>query len=404
MIRPTGTSTSFAHIDWRNATAPGPDDLDLRERRLVEQAGRPSASRAPRRRSRATSARPPSRAVGAPRRRRRRSSRTSSGAPSRTSRRRTRRDPRGSGRSAPSAAAGRTDAPRSGSGCRSRSRSSRSSARACSPGFDRPARTAGCPSSRGRARARRRRSTTPSGARSRPRPAIPCAENPAATKKPRDLGLAEDELVVRREALGAVDDPVDARVGHRRDAPDGALHDRLEALHVGRQQLAVEVGRDAVERPRRRVALVAAHAQPADLLAEVDEVVRVAELRQARVDALDRLGEEVLVRHRDDRHGDADHPADLRREHAAGVDHDVGADLGAFARVLDGHAGHAAAIRADRDDPGVRADLGAALPRAGGQRVGQPGRVEPAVGRQPDGAEDAVGRHQREAILRLARP
>ena len=31
----------------------------------------------------------------------------------------------------------------------------------------------------------------------------------------------------------------------------------------------VEVGRDAVERPRRRVALVAAHAQPADLLAEV---------------------------------------------------------------------------------------------------------------------------------------
>ena len=128
---------------------------------------------------------------------------------------------------------------------------------------------------------------------------------------------------------------VTPRVGHRRDAPDGAFHDRLEARPVGREELAVEVGRDAVERPRRRVALVAAHAQPADLLAEVDEVVRVAQLGQARVDALDRLGEEVLVGHRDDRHGDAGQPPDLGREHAAGVDDDVGGDLRALALVLD---------------------------------------------------------------------
>ena len=76
----------------------------------------------------------------------------------------------------------------------------------------------------------------------------------------------------------------------------------------------------------------------------------------------------------------------------------------AFALVLDGHAGHPAAIRADRDDPRVRPDLRAALARAGGQRVGEPGRVEPAVGRQPDGAQDAVGRHEREAVLRLLAP
>ena len=116
-----------------------------------------------------------------------------------------------------------------------------------------------------------------------------------------------------------------AIAGH---APDRALHDRLEAGHVGRQQLAVEVGRDAVERPRRRVALVAAHAQPADLLAEVDEVVRVAQLRQAGVDAVERLGEQVLVGHRDDRHGDADHAARSPGANMpAGVDDDVGRDV-----------------------------------------------------------------------------
>ena len=44
--------------------------------------------------------------------------------------------------------------------------------------------------------------------------------------------------------------------------------------------------------------------------------------------------------------------------------------------------------------PRARAPAASALAR--------PGRVEPAVGRQPDGAEDAVGRHQREAVLGLA--
>ena len=121
------------------------------------------------------------------------------------------------------------------------------------------------------------------------------------------------------------------------------------------------------------------------------------------MDALDRLGEEVLVGHRDDRHGHADQPADLRGEHPAGVDDDVGADLRSLAPVFDRHAGDPAAIRADGDDPGLRADPGAALPGAGSQRVGETRRIQPAVGRQPDSAEDAIGRHEREAVLRLLR-
>ena len=173
--------------------------------------------------------------------------------------------------------------------------------------------------------------------------------------------------------------------------------------HVGCQELAVEVGRDPVKRPGSRIALVAAHAQSADLLAEVDEVVGVAELRKARVDALDRLGEEVLVGHRDDRHGHADQPGDLRGEHPAGVHHHVGADLRSIAPVFDRHAGDPAAIRADGDDARLRSDPGAALPGAGSQRVGETRRIQPAVGRQPDSAEDPIGRHEREAVLGLLR-
>ncbi len=104
------------------------------------------------------------------------------------------------------------------------------------------------------------------------------------------------------------------------------------------------------------------------------------------------------MRHRDDRHGHADHPADLWREHAARVDDHVGADLAPFALVLDGHAGHPATVGADRHDARLRADLGTALAGARGQRIGEPRRVEPAVGRQPDGAEHAIGGHQREAV------
>ena len=144
--------------------------------------------------------------------------------------------------------------------------------------------------------------------------------------------------------------PASAIAGTRRIAPAMIC---LEPRPVGREELAVEVGRDAVERPRRGVPLVAAHAQPADLLAEVDEVVRVAQLGQAGVDALDRLGEEVLVGHRDDRDRHARQPADLRREHAAGVDHDVGCDRLAPAvgpRPRRRSPGHAR--RADRRRPG----------------------------------------------------
>ena len=105
------------------------------------------------------------------------------------------------------------------------------------------------------------------------------------------------------------------------------------------------------------------------------------------------------MRHRDDRHVDAGEGADLLREHAARVDHDPGLDRAPVG--LD--AGHLAALDRDPRDARARVDLGAAAARALGEREGELARVDVAVARQVRGAEDAVGRHRREELLRLGR-
>ena len=71
-----------------------------------------------------------------------------------------------------------------------------------------------------------------------PAPAMPCAQNPAATKKPGDLGLAETELVVGRERLRTVDHPADAGVGQHRHAALRVRRDLLEPRPVLGEQFA----------------------------------------------------------------------------------------------------------------------------------------------------------------------
>jgi hypothetical protein len=99
------------------------------------------------------------------------------------------------------------------------------------------------------------------------------------------------------------------------------VRDLLEARPVLLEQAPVEVRRDAVDqvlvqRPRRRLALVAAHHEPLALLAVVDEVVGVAQRRQVVRALVERLRHEVLVRERDDRHAHARHAPDLGGVHA----------------------------------------------------------------------------------------
>ena len=162
-----------------------------------------------------------------------------------------------------------------------------------------------------------------------------------------DLRLAEAELVVGREALRPVDHARDLHVLHLRHAPARVHDDLLEAVPVVLEQAAVEVRRDAVE-PRAAVReeggrggpLVAAHHEPAALLAEVDEQVGVAKRGQwvLRIPLAEWLGHDVLVRHRHHRDAHAREPSELRREHAPGDHHHLGVDvaaLGAHAALLD---------------------------------------------------------------------
>ena len=173
-----------------------------------------------------------------------------------------------------------------------------------------------------------------------PAPASPCAQNPAATQKPRTSDgprMNSPSGVNASGPLISFTTSISSSVGTRTIA---FVHQLLEARPVLLEQLAVEVRGDAVERPRRAVALVAAHDQPARLRAEVDEQRRVAHRRHVERQP-GGLEHEVLVRHRDDRDVDARQRADLAREHAARVDDDLGLDRAPVGL----HARHASALR-----------------------------------------------------------
>ena len=102
------------------------------------------------------------------------------------------------------------------------------------------------------------------------------------------------------------------------------------------------------------------------------------------MDPVDRVAEEVLVRHRDDRHGHARQAADLGRVHAAGVDDDLGGDRVALARVLDGDAGHPSTLDVDPDDAMVLADVDARrrARRPRSASASPDGSSQPSVGSQ----------------------
>ena len=236
-----------------------------------------------------------------------------------------------------------------------------------------------------------------------PAPARPWAQKPAATKKPRT------SLSPSRNSLSGVkaSGPLMRRVTLTSSIA-GTRRRELTAISSKRSQssssrIAVEVGRDRVEavgaqRPRRAVALVAAHDQAAALLAVVDEQVGVAQRGQVAVVAVaEGLGDEVLVREGHDRDAHAGHAPDLGGEHAAGVDDHLGLDR----PPLGLHAAHAPRLHVDRRHARVRVDPAAALARALGQRVGQLRGVQVAVGGQVGGRAHAVGRHEREERRRL---
>jgi hypothetical protein len=208
-------------------------------------------------------------------------------------------------------------------------------------------------------------------------------------------GLAEDEVAVGGEGFRPVQKLAHAgrlQLGH---AAQGGLHQRLELLEVRIEQRELEAVRDAGFGPRQGLAFIAPHDQPADLLLEVDQPVGVAQRRQARLDAVDLLGDHVLVLHRLQRHAHVRHAADLGRPLAGAIDQRLARDL-----ALGGDdAGHAPARRSKAGDGDVLHDHRAVLPGALGERLGEVGRVGLSVGRQERGAEDVRHVHQGPQVL-----
>ncbi len=217
-----------------------------------------------------------------------------------------------------------------------------------------------------------------------------------------DLGrLAQDELVVRGEALRPVVELLDAGGVQRGDAQQRVLHQNGEVVPVLVEQLELERVGDLVRRdPRLGLRLEAADHQAAHLLLEVGVAVGVAQHRQVGVHAVDRVGDHVEVLRRVQRHVDPGERAHLLGPLPGAVDD----DLGRRCRPRRSRTPVTRPSRTVMPSTRVRSKIRAPPCRApSGQGRGEVGRVGLAVARQPDRAHQVVGPHDRVAVRRLRR-
>ena len=162
-------------------------------------------------------------------------------------------------------------------------------------------------------------------------------------------------------------------------------------LKVVVEKLELETFGKAVHGPGLGVGLVAAHHQAADLLLPVGETVRIAQGREIGRHAVDFLGDEILVLHRDERNIDAGHAAKLARP-LPGADHEL---VASDAALVGDDRTQAPALHLDAGDLYAFSDGDAVLARALGQRHGDVGGRNLAVGRQESGADDVIDLHER---------
>jgi hypothetical protein len=86
---------------------------------------------------------------------------------------------------------------------------------------------------------------------------------------------------------------------------DRVLHQDLEVIPVLGQQLELEAIGNRIHRPRLRLRLETAHDEPADFFLVVEIPVGVAYDRHVGRNTLDRLGDQVEVLRRIERHVDS---------------------------------------------------------------------------------------------------
>ena len=224
------------------------------------------------------------------------------------------------------------------------------------------------------------------------------ARDPAVADPP---DRPDERVAVGRERERPVDHPLDPRRRHRRVVLEGDLQRGCDAVEVRWQQLLVEGPRRDLRRPRHAGLLVGAQEHPALLLADVDLALEVEGHRQLvsafgleRGNLVHVVGHEVHVLHAEDGELEPDHPPDLTRPQPAGV-HDV---LGVDLTLVGDDVPRAVAALAHVLDPRVAVDLGAGLAGAHRVGVGHPARVDVALDRVEQGADEVLLLQQREQV------
>ena len=212
-------------------------------------------------------------------------------------------------------------------------------------------------------------------------------------------------VAVGGEGEGAVDHLLDPGVLQGRIVAEAGLQRRGDPVEVRLQQLVAEVPGRGFRRPWLAGLLVGAEQHAAALLPRVDLAGQVEDADhlapRGRVELrhrLDRLGQQVHVLHREQRQLEPDHPPDLARPEAAGVDDVLGLDGAVLGDDVPGAVG----LLGQLDDAVAEHDRRAERLRRLGVGVGGAGRVEVALDRVPERADEVARVHQREHRRRLA--
>ena len=190
---------------------------------------------------------------------------------------------------------------------------------------------------------------------------------PGADEKVLQLRcLAEDEVPIRGETLGSVDQLVHARRLQRRHAAHREAHCGGEMVEVRVEKCELKALRNAARRPRDRVRFVTTHHQRPDLFLVIGEPVGVSQGRQITGNTVELRGDYVLVLHGNQRHVDAHRGSKISRPLTGAAHH----NLAGNAAVLGDHSADLAVGEFDPHYLGVFQDRGPSHPGAAGQRLG----------------------------------
>ncbi len=225
---------------------------------------------------------------------------------------------------------------------------------------------------------------------------------PRADKIARDFRrLAQNEIAVAGETLGAVQQHLDFCGLETGRAVDRVFHQDLELVPVLRKQLELEVVGNTRRIPGLGDRLEPAHDQPADFFLVIDEAIGVADDGKRRRHAGDGLGDDVEMFCGIQGNVDARQFSEFARPLTTAVDERLAGCLTFIVAALPEDPRNPPVGNANARHLDSLEDLRAALACALCQRLREVGGIGLAVAGNPDGARQVVGAQYRRDSFRL---